>query len=100
MIEEKDFANEIGEIIETARKASGLSRQQIADMFQVNNQSYIYAIEKTGAKLPLFRFFQLLQIFPPAIAKKMLDDALRVIDFVQDDRAETTLDKIRELLNA
>lgn len=97
MIDEKEFSEQIGKVVEEARKAAGLSRQQIADIFGVNNQSYIYAFER-GAKLPLFRFFQLLQIFPPNVSKQMLEESLKLIDFPQDNHAENTLQQIRELL--
>ena len=82
MIQEKDFTAKIGEIVEEHRKAAGLTRQQIGDVFETN-QAYIYAIEKTGAKLPLFRFFQLLQIFPPNVSKQMLEESLKLINFPQ-----------------
>lgn len=102
-MEEKAFAESVGNIIEKYRISSGLSRKDLTDKLGVH-QTYLYAIEKKGVKLPLYHFFKLLSLFPAESAYSILAESLDIVGVPickesEYETAQEKLDRIAAILN-
>ena len=60
-MEEREFYEKLGAVIQTVRKQSGLNQNELAEKLGVN-RSFIAKVESQGEKVSAFRLNQILEV--------------------------------------